>query len=47
MYNIDNFSDEELYLIDLKQQIPDITDEEAYNELDNAKLNPEIFNKRI
>lgn len=47
IYNIDNFSDEELYLIDLKQQIPDITDEEAYNELDNAKLNPEVFNKRI
>lgn len=47
LYNIDNFSDDELYLINLKQQIPDITDEEAYDELDSAKSNPDIFNKRI
>ena len=46
-YSVDDFSDDELYLIDLKSRIPDISEEEAMVELDNAKNNESLYSKRI
>ena len=46
-YSVDDFSDDELYLIDLKSRIPDISEEEAMIELDNAKNNESLYNRRI
>lgn len=46
-YSVDDFSDDELYLIDLKTRIPDISEEEAMIELDNAKSNESLYNRRI
>lgn len=47
VYNIDDYSDEELFIMDLQSKIPDITEDEAVEELTNAKNNEELFNKRI
>jgi len=46
-YSVDDFSDDELYLIDLKSRIPDISEEEAMIELDNAKNNESLYNRRV
>lgn len=46
-YSVDDFSDDELYLIDLKSRIPDISEEEAMIELDNAKSNESLYSRRI
>ena len=46
-YSVDDFSDDELYLIDLKSRIPDISEEEAMIELDNAKSNESLYNRRV
>lgn len=47
VYNIDDYSDEELFIMDLQSRIPDITEDEAVEELTNAKNNEELFNKRV
>lgn len=44
-YSIDDFSDEELYVMDLQSKIPDLTEDEALEQLQNAKQNEELFNK--
>lgn len=44
-YQIDDYSDDELYLADLKSKYPDFTDEELMSKLDVAKLNEELFKK--
>lgn len=46
-YSVDDFSDDELYLIDLKSRIPDISEEEAMIELDNAKSNQSLYDRRV
>ena len=46
IYTIDDYSDEELYLADLKSKFPSLTDEELLSELDSAKLNEELFSKK-
>ena len=46
-YSIDEYSDEELYMADLKARFPDFTDEEIEAKLDNAKLNEETFKKEV
>lgn len=46
-YSVDDFSDDELYLIDLKSRIPDISEEEAMVELDNAKSNESLYSRRV
>lgn len=46
-YSVDDFSDDELYLIDLKSRVPDISEEEAMVELDNAKNNESLYNRRV
>ena len=45
-YTIDEYSNDELYLADLKNKYPTLTDEELLSELDAAKLNEELFNKK-
>ena len=46
-YSVDDFSDEELFLIDLQTKVPDLTEDEAYQELSNAKDNEELFSKKM
>ena len=46
-YSIDEYSDEELYMADLKARFPDFTDEEIEAKLDAAKLNEETFKKEV
>ena len=46
VYTIDEYTNDELYLADLKNKYPTLTDEELLSELDNAKLNEELFNKK-
>ena len=45
-YTVDEYSNDELYLADLKNKYPTLTDEELLSELDSAKLNEELFNKK-
>lgn len=45
VYQIDDYTDDELYLADLKAKYPDFTDEELMSKLDVAKLNEELFKK--
>ena len=44
-YEIDDYSDDDLYLIDLKNRYPDFTDEELMSKLESAKSNEELFKK--
>lgn len=46
VYSIDEYTNDELYLADLKSKYPDFTDEELLAELDAAKLNEDLFNKK-
>jgi hypothetical protein len=45
-YTIDQYSNDELYLADLKSRYPDMTDEELVSELEAAKENEELFEKK-
>lgn len=44
-YEIDDYTDDELYLANLKMQYPDFSDEELYAKLDSAKINEDLFTK--
>ena len=46
-YQIDDLSDEELFLVDLKSKIPDLTEDEAMEELDRSQQNQDLFNKKV
>ena len=46
-YQIDDLSDEELFLVDLKSKIPDLTEDEAMDELDRSQQNPDLFSKKV
>lgn len=46
-YQIDDLSDEELFLVDLKSRIPDLTEDEALDELDRSQQNEDLFNKKV
>lgn len=45
-YSIDEYSDDELYLADLKTKYPTLSEEELLSELDSAKLNEDLFKKK-
>lgn len=45
-YSIDEYNDEELYIADLKSKFPDMTDEDIQADLENAKLNEDLFSKK-
>lgn len=47
VYDIDEYTDDEVYLSYLKNNYPDFTDEELNTKLDSAKLNEELFNKEV
>lgn len=46
-YTIDEISDDELFILDLKSKIPDLSDTEAQVELERAKGNTDLFTKLI
>lgn len=46
-YDIDSFSDDELFIADLKDKIPDLTDEEAAQQLELEKQNETLFAKKM
>ena len=45
-YTSDDYSNEELYVADLKSRYPDMSDEEIMEELELAKENEELFKKK-
>lgn len=47
VYTSDDYSNEELYIADLKSRYPDMSDEELVDELESAKDNEELFNKKV
>lgn len=47
IYDIDDYTDDEIYLADLKNKYPDFTDEELMSKLDSAKLDTDLFNKEV
>lgn len=46
-YDIDAYSDEDLFLLDLKNRYEDLTDEQLTKELERALEDEEIFKKKI
>ena len=46
-YSIDEYTDDELYLADLKNKYPEFTDEELTSKLESAKLNEDLFGKEV
>jgi len=46
-YSIDDYTDDEVYLADLKNKYPNFSDEELVSKLDSAKMNEELFNKEV
>ena len=46
-YQVDSISDDELFIIDLKARIPELSDEEVLAELDSAKANEDLFTKKV
>ena len=47
VYTIDEYTDDEVYLADLKNKYPEFTDEELTAKLDSAKLNEDLFEKEV
>lgn len=45
-YSIDDYTDDELYLADVKAKYPDMTEDELKSELDFAKMNEDVFKKK-
>lgn len=46
-YEIDDYTDDELYLSALKMQYPNFTDEELTSKLETAKSNEELYKKEV
>ena len=46
-YSIDDYSDDELYLADLKSKYPSFTDEELLSKLNTAKYDENLFKKEV
>lgn len=46
-YEVDSIPDDELYIIDLKAKIPELTDEDAVSELELAKQNETLYQKKV
>ena len=47
VYSVDEYKDEELYMADAKAKYPDMTDEELLADLETAKENEALFNKKV
>lgn len=46
-YSVDDYTDDELYLYDMQVRMPDMTDDELSEALDNAKNNESLFKKQV
>lgn len=46
-FDVDQYSDEELFIADLKDKVPDLTEEEALTELELQKQNESLFQKKM
>ena len=46
-YEVDDLTDDELFMLDLQYRSPDMSEEEIYQALDNAKQNKEVFEKQM
>ena len=46
-YTIDDYTDDELYISDMKLKYPQFTDEELNERLESAKVNEELFKKEV
>ena len=46
-YEVDNITDDDLFKIDLKNRIPDITPEQLETALEQAKSNEGLYNKQV
>ena len=46
-FTVDELSDDDLYRFDLMDKFPDMTDEELDYEVESAKNNPDLFDKKI
>lgn len=47
VYQVDNYSDDELYLADMQLRAKDMSDEELQQALENAKANPDAYAKYV
>lgn len=47
VYSVDEYKDEELYMADAKAKYPDMTDEELLADMEAAKENEALFNKKV
>lgn len=46
-YDFDSLTDDEIYALDLQSRIENITDDEIYSAVENAKNNPELYEKQV
>lgn len=46
-YEIDSYSDDALYIADLKKRFPEMSDEELTSELEMAQSNEDLFKKKV
>lgn len=46
-YQVDDLTDDDLFLLDLKSRVPDVDDETAAAALDSAKQNESLFSKQV
>lgn len=46
-YSVDDYTDDELFLYDMQARMPDMTDEELTEALENAKANESVFKKQV
>ena len=46
-YDVEDLTDDEVFLLDLQDKIADITDDELHAALDAAKANPSLFAKQV
>ena len=46
-YTVDDYDDDELYVADLKNKVPNLSDDELAQALTQAKTNPDLFKKQV
>ncbi len=46
-YEVDDLTDDELFMLDLQYRSPDMSEEEIYQALNNAKQDKEVFDKQM
>lgn len=46
-YSVDDYTDDELFIYDMQARMPDLTDDELRDALENAKANETVFQKQV